>query len=55
MLTSFLDAIDCIFRREENYARLGMKHFSIFRIRKNNVVLSENCGGNLGKPGVITG
>lgn len=29
MLTSILDAIDCIFRREENYARSGTKHFNI--------------------------
>jgi len=38
MLTSFLDDTDCVFRREENYARLGMKHFNIFRIRKDNVL-----------------
>lgn len=46
MLTIFLGSIGCIFRREEDYARLGMKHFNVFTIRKNNVlriIRKNNC------------
>lgn len=37
---------------EENYARLGMKHFNIFGIRKNNGVLSLELWWQLGEPSV---
>lgn len=40
---------------EDNYARLGMKHFNIFGIRKNNGVLSLELWWQFGKPSVIVG
>lgn len=40
---------------EENYARLAMKHFNIFGIRKNDGVLSLELWLQLGEPSVMLG